>query len=592
MGNSQPMEQIKDKAIGAMLGTACGDALGWPNERMARSKSKMESLTPRPDFTNWTRQTGGRYYRHGELIQAGEYSDDTQLIMCLSRCLKRGEAWWSYWTSVELPFWRSYERGGGSATKHAADTWLDRNPPWSSKRDARYIKRYFEAGGNGVAMRVLPHVLYHSDSKEYEVIAYNIMLDGIATHGHPRALVGALAYGYALWKTLRREDRLGYGEITSDLLDSSIEWSSLPNLSDKHPDWSKAADNTLSRYSEVWYKTVEEMRSLLSICRDELNKGASNIDDETLQILGCFDNKVSGSGTITAAAAIFLASRYAPDPIHGIVKAAFSSGADTDTIAAMTGGLLGIISGSSWLALLTDKVQNSSYLMNTAENLMIQTAQGSQSETLPTVNRAILKNWTENLITQADQACIILPDGRHGTIYDVSNLISAGSRLKINMKKVVCEDGQELFFKKISRAASSSTSNTHNKNQRMEKKSNLATKELNFGAKVPVESFEDSLQFYRDILGFSIKKESSEIIVFDQGLVLIPTEYCENQLENSQLRTLLYIEVDEIEKKYTKIKELDLRIMTSLGNWGKTSRLFFRCLDPDGNILEVFSTEQ
>ncbi len=195
---------MNDRAIGAMLGAAYGDALGWPNERTGRIKNR-QSQGKLQELKAWTRRSGGRFYPHDELIEAGDYSDDTQLILCLSRSLLHGEKWREYWTQIELPFWTLYERGGGGATKRAANAWLDGKNPWAENRNPKEVKKYFEAGGNGVAMRVLPHILYNADCDNFDAISLNIFLDGIVTHGHPRALAGALAYGYALWKSLRRE---------------------------------------------------------------------------------------------------------------------------------------------------------------------------------------------------------------------------------------------------------------------------------------------------------------------------------------------------------------------------------------------------
>jgi hypothetical protein len=80
-------------------------------------------------------------------------------------------------------------------------------------------------------MRILPHTLFMADSDVFGPVAKNILLDGIATHGHPRALVGALCYGYALWKSLRRTDRLQFGEVIDDLLDNSIPGIGAPSRS-------------------------------------------------------------------------------------------------------------------------------------------------------------------------------------------------------------------------------------------------------------------------------------------------------------------------------------------------------------------------
>ena len=99
------------------------------------------------------------------------------------------------------------------ATKRAADAWIDGSTPWNLSRKPQAIKRYFDAGGNGVAMRVLPHIIRLIESNDFKPIAVNVMRDGVATHGHPRALLGALVYSYALWSSLKRDTKLSYGKL-------------------------------------------------------------------------------------------------------------------------------------------------------------------------------------------------------------------------------------------------------------------------------------------------------------------------------------------------------------------------------------------
>lgn len=107
---------IEEKCKGAMLGAAIGDALGWPNEF---SKNEKRDAGPENKFYRWKRYTGGRYWRHDEEILAGEYSDDTQMILAVARSIITGE-WEKNFSTVELPFWLEYERGGGRAVKNAA----------------------------------------------------------------------------------------------------------------------------------------------------------------------------------------------------------------------------------------------------------------------------------------------------------------------------------------------------------------------------------------------------------------------------------------------------------------------------------------
>ena len=102
----------------------------------------------------------------------------------------------------------------------------------------------------------------------------------------------------------------------------------------------------------MWEVTQSEILDYLNVCRNEIGKGALSIDDDVLQKLQCFNRQISGAGTVASIAAVYLASRYAADPINGVIQAAFAIGSDTDTIASMTGGLLGCINGTDWLSSL------------------------------------------------------------------------------------------------------------------------------------------------------------------------------------------------------------------------------------------------
>lgn len=586
MVSSRLIELIKDKAVGAILGAAYGDALGWPNERIGKSENKSKGL--HQELKNWTRRSGGRFYPHEEIIKAGEYSDDTQMILCLSRCLLYGTDWWHRWTSLELPFWSLYERGGGGATKRAAHAWSEGKPPWKLENQ-KDVKKYFDAGGNGVAMRVLPHVLYLVNSENFEPVARNIICDGISTHGHPRALVGALVIGYALWKSLRRTSRLEYGEIADDLLANSKEWTTLPDISEGHMDWFQTADKYMSGYHKVWEAIVSEMHSSLSICRNELNKGALAIDDEVLRSLNCFDPTISGAGTVAAAAAVYLASRYAPDPIHGVVKAAFALGSDTDTIASMTGGLLGTISGTSWLSLIKDKVQDSLYLIRSAECLIAEVEKELHSDISTESIHISLKDWTENFFKQPDFAEIYFPDGRKGSVHQLPDQIGRSGNYKVEFRKVLSQDGQSLYFTKILKGNFRKAQQISNKPVITGDLFQAPKKSVIFGIKIPVQSLEKTVWFYRDILGMNIKRQSQDAVIFEQGLVLVPHSYSDRDMNASNFRALLYIEVDDIQYKYNRIKNEGLKIVTPVGPWGRSGRLFFRCYDPEGNILELFA---
>lgn len=581
------------KAVGAMLGAACGDALGWPNERIGKSKAPKQQGRLH-DFRSWTRRSGGRFFPHEETIEAGEYSDDTQLILCLCRSLLKGEAWWDYFTQVELPFWSTYERGGGGATKRAVDSWLDGVAPWSSNRKPQDVKRYFDAGGNGVAMRVLPHILRLGE-KEFPEVAANIFLDGVTTHGHPRALLGALAYGFALWAAFRKDSKLAYGELVEDLIKNAEVWSALPAPPAIQPEWKNQAERNLQGYAKLWESAKVEVLEYLEVCRAEITKGALSFDDDVLKKLQCF-SKISGAGTVAAIAAVYLASRHAADPINGVVKAAFAIGSDTDTIASMTGGLLGCINGSDWLSPVRQDIQDANYIEKCASRLA--GGQVDDKASVEPIRRTPLKNWLDNVAAAHDAMETRLPDRRKAKINRGPDQIGRSGKYKVEFLKLSTEDGQAIYINKISKGdfggqpAQRQTTITSfmGKPSEDQRQPQPLPERLSFGPKLPVSSLEKSVRFYKGLLGLSVKKESSDVVVFHQGLVLTPAFYAKN-FPGGGFRTLLYVEVADIPNRFKAVMENKVQVVTKLENWGQSTRRFFRCLDPDGNLIEVFEKQ-
>src|SRR5687767_1098665 len=94
-------ERWAEAARGAMLAFAVGDSLGWPLETRGNRVGGTRDLRPELALREWTRREGARHAPHEETMPAGVYSDDTQLTLAVARAL-RYEAWWEYFTEVEL----------------------------------------------------------------------------------------------------------------------------------------------------------------------------------------------------------------------------------------------------------------------------------------------------------------------------------------------------------------------------------------------------------------------------------------------------------------------------------------------------------
>ena len=360
-----------EKVHGALLGAAVGDALGWPQEYNARRIKEHQAIPESLTFQPWRRQCGGRFYPHEEHISAGEYSDDTQLLLATTRGLLYGEQWAKYLSHYEFPLWLLYERGGGGATKRAAASWRRNVPPWSEDNTKEHA-RYYEAGGNGVAMRVLPHVLLGGQT-EVQLLR-DVLRNGIITHGHPRALLSARVYAQAAWIIAHTPPPLAYGAVIEAVLDRQPQWERLPEhegaeTSATH--WLERADkHSAGGYLAAWRTTVEELHKGLLVCRRALTDGALANDYSVLQSLGCFERASNGSGVTATLATLYLFAAHAADPLIGLRTIAFAPSADTDTLASMLGGLFGLSHGLEWIPETLQRVRDNALIADVAARLI------------------------------------------------------------------------------------------------------------------------------------------------------------------------------------------------------------------------------
>lgn len=145
-------EQLMNRALGAYLGFACGDALG----------ATVEFMSPK--------QIQKRYGVHTEMIgggwlglEPGQVTDDTQMSLALGRAIINHQGW---------------------NLRAVADnflTWLESDPPDVGNTCRRGILRYRDEGllmgfpreddaGNGACMRNLPVVLATLGRPDYFVL--------------------------------------------------------------------------------------------------------------------------------------------------------------------------------------------------------------------------------------------------------------------------------------------------------------------------------------------------------------------------------------------------------------------------------------
>lgn len=378
-------DDLYDRFTGVLLGSAIADALGWVTEFL-RSKKQLQrfyNVTKLTDFLSWKKETGGRFHSYIDYIQRGEYSDDTQLTLCTARSLgPDGTLDMNHFAKLELPYWLDYARGAGRTVTTAAKTIQRKSATWNNNffrvaMGSGYLN-YRETGANGVAMRISPIVLANRDSfnKVYEEIWKN----SIVTHGHPRAIIGAVIYGKALHEVLYDKyvdtPRLLHNlqTFTSELY-IPMNLTHIKGWIDK---WNYGQEISFEmRFSEV----RDEMKEQLKLVERTLGEMPS----EVLKQLGCFERATRGSGTSTVSASIALFLRYSDNYERAITETVNLIGSDTDTIGLMVGGLVGAVNGymgipDRW----TVSLQDFSYFLRVAKALSrINTRKSRGRELLP-----------------------------------------------------------------------------------------------------------------------------------------------------------------------------------------------------------------
>ncbi len=296
-----------NKIIDALLGVAVGDAVGVPFE--FSSRSKME-LNPAKGITGY-----GTYHQ-----PAGTWSDDSSLTFCLAESLISGydleDISQKFIQWKERAYWSA--RGevfdiGITTSKAISRLWqiIKDNDLDELKRQKYYAKE--QDNGNGSLMRILP-LLFYIKEKPIEVQFEIIWEVSALTHRHIRAAMSCLIYLKLAEKLLEEKDKeVAYSEMRNDI---RAFWDKL--------DFS-----------------VDERTHFKKVIQDDIRETEIN------------DLK-SGGYVIEVLESSIWFFMY-KDTYQETVLSIINLGHDTDTAAAIAGGLAGIYYGqegipAEWVA--------------------------------------------------------------------------------------------------------------------------------------------------------------------------------------------------------------------------------------------------
>lgn len=315
------MNNPKHRALlGCLLGTAVGDALGLPAERLSRTRVAAMKMG-----------TGHRF-----VLGRGMFSDDTEHTLMLAAALithghhaaalQRSFAWKLRWWLLALP-----AGVGMSTAKSILRLWAG----------FPAAKAGVQSAGNGAAMRsAIVGVVFCDDTarrREFALAACQV------THRGPRAEESALLVAEAAALAVRK----------------TPAWEILGAL-------------------EPLVQS-EEMRMRFLALKTCLTQGVSVA--YYAEKIGC-SHGVSGFAPNTVAVALYAWLRHRGEFAEAI-RAVIACGGDVDTVAAITGGICGAETDESgipkpWITGICDWPRSVSYVHRVADALASGTQHAPQ----------------------------------------------------------------------------------------------------------------------------------------------------------------------------------------------------------------------
>lgn len=277
-----------------MIGHAVGDALGVPVEFASREELENAPVTDMEGYGTYP-------------MPAGAWSDDTSMALAALDSLAKGRADWDEimqnfgrWLSEDAytPTGECFDAGRTCVS--AILNYFKNKMPYNKcgESDER-------SNGNGSLMRIHPFVLYASmtmlngNSEDYWSWMGFIKQASSLTHAHDRSVMGCIIYGYILTFLMREQSR--------ESLIKGIEFAG------KDLDYLPEFEH----YKRIFAPDFDKLPT------DEIKSSGYVVD------------------TLEAALWCLLTT----DNYKDCVLKAVNLGDDTDTVAAVAGGLAGALYG-------------------------------------------------------------------------------------------------------------------------------------------------------------------------------------------------------------------------------------------------------
>jgi ADP-ribosylglycohydrolase len=313
-------EQIK----AVLLGVAVGDALGVPVEFKSRGTFKITDMVG--------------FGSHSQ--PAGTWSDDTSLTLCLADAMAEGFTGDSLVEKTAENMIRWVEKGDFTAHGEVFDIGT------STSKAIRNLRKGLpptESGcadvnenGNGSLMRIAPLVFHVSDKPQEERFEIVRQVSAI-THAHPISILACIIYVEYLIKLLKGGDKYTTFEATQKEIMDALRKGPLRGY----------YKNEITDYFMPIIFPCNEWQ----LCDESDIESGGFVADTLKAVIWCF---------------------LTTDGYRDAVLKAVNLGSDTDTTAAVAGGLAGLYYGfgkggipNDWIGMLA-RTQD---ILNTADKI-------------------------------------------------------------------------------------------------------------------------------------------------------------------------------------------------------------------------------
>ncbi|WP_148300820.1 ADP-ribosylglycohydrolase family protein [Shewanella marina] len=443
------MIKLKEiNTVNSALWAAYGDALGFITELAdSRMVSKRTGAVTVVELVEWKRKIGGTY-GPSVSMPVGTYSDDTQLRLATSRSINcDGYFSINAFSKIELPIWSAYALGAGIGSKIAASSLAKKNVAWYNNF-YQGKSLYIHSGGNGAVIRIQPHVWACRTPENPESFLSDIIKNSLTTHGHPRAIAGAVfhALSLAYTMTMNRVPNINDAKVFN-------QWTrEIPRIIRQEINLSTAWVPTFEgQFGKSLEEAYEDVHYEISELIDSVSNWNNSKDKSYKSLVDILDLKnvqIRGSGTLTAIAATAAAS-IEEDLTTLLVSIVNVLGTDTDSIATMVGAIRGIVDDS----VPPQDVQDQLYIINDAQRLYrISINNESNNYKYPDIMHWKVASSTLDYVVNCEGQLVFPP---FGVVIEQSEPFSSNNTESYNYcyQWVSSSIGQSFLVKKRNREA-------------------------------------------------------------------------------------------------------------------------------------------